>query len=380
MKERNNILLLTLITATAMTSCSSETPMVSLGIDSNYHIERMKKLALKPAFTGKTYKWILRRDNDKDSILSSDKDYIFVADRKGTYKLRFLVDDYADSTQIDVFDEEVAYSPYISGIDDYRPAPGQYVNTIPAYTAGDTQQRMNEKCMEAIGNNAGGLITLGSYGGYVTFHFDHTVANVAGKKDFTVYGNAYFSSVAAYESKGGNAEPGIVQVALDRNMNGVADDDEWYELAGSEYDNSTHHYQITYTRNDMKDIPWTDSRDSAGTVIRNIYHTQEYFPQWITDGQISFNGSLLPKNGVDTNGKGTLWILYMMDWGYADNYPNTDKDKCSFDISWAVDKDGNSVTLPGADFIRVYTGENQTCGWIGETSTEVSGAEDLHVE
>jgi hypothetical protein len=379
MKTKNRVSLWICLSAVILASCSSETPLVSLGIDSNYHITRMKKLALRPAFTGKEYRWTIRLNNGLDSTVSTEKDYVFVAAHKGTYKLSFFIDGISDSTQIDVYDEEVAYSPYISGIDDYHPAPGQYVNTIPEYASDDTQKIMNEKCLEAIGNNAGGLITLGSYGGYVTFHFDHTIANVSGEKDFSIFGNAYFSSVTEYSSKGGNAEPGIVEVAFDKNMNGVADDDEWYELAGSEYANSLHNYQITYTRNNMKNISWTDNRDSTGMIVRNTFHSQEYFPQWMTDEQLTFKGSLLPKNGVDCNGSGTLWILYMLDWGYVDNYPNSYKDKCSFDISWAVDKNGNSVKLPGADFIRVYTGENQTCGWIGETSTEVSGAEDLHV-
>ena len=34
--------------------------------------------------------------------------------------------------------------------------------------------------------------------------------------------------------------------------------------------------------------------------------------------------------------------------------------------------------LPGVNFVKVYTALNQVCGWIGETSTEVCGAEDLH--
>ena len=370
---------LLLIIVALLASCTSDTPLVSLGIDSNYNITRMKKLALRPAFTGHQYQWSMKTMSGRDTILSTEKDYIFIAANRGSYQLTFKVDDYSDTIHINVFDEEVAYSPYISGVDDYLPAPGQYVNTMPEYQDGDTRQTMNQKCMEAIGNNAGGLITLGSYGGYVTFHFDHTVVNVPGQKDFSVFGNSYFSSVPAYAGKGGNAEPGIVEVALDKNMNGIADDDEWYELAGSKYKECLHNYNITYTRNDMKNIPWTDSRDSTGYVIRNTFHAQEYYPQWITNDKLTFSGTLLPKNGVDVNGTGSLWILYMFDWGYTDNYPNSYTDKCSFDLSWAVDKDGNSVCLPGADFIRVYTGENQTCGWIGETSTEVNGACDLHI-
>ena len=63
-----------------------------------------------------------------------------------------------------------------------------------------------------------------------------------------------------------------------------------------------------------------------------------------------------------------------------DNHPNEKTDKISFDIDCAVDSDGNKVHLPGIDFIRVYTGVNQQCGWLGETSTELSRAEDLHVD
>ena len=37
------------------------------------------------------------------------------------------------------------------------------------------------------------------------------------------------------------------------------------------------------------------------------------------------------------------------------------------------------VALPGIDFVRVQTGINQYCGWIGETSTELSKAVDLHI-
>ena len=59
---------------------------------------------------------------------------------------------------------------------------------------------------------------------------------------------------------------------------------------------------------------------------------------------------------------------------------NTDIPGCSFDISWAVDGERRPVDLDFVDFVRVYNGMNQKCGWLGETSTEVSGAEDLHPE
>ena len=51
----------------------------------------------------------------------------------------------------------------------------------------------------------------------------------------------------------------------------------------------------------------------------------------------------------------------------------------SFDIGNAVNEFGIPVDLPGADFVRVYTGVNQYCGWLGETSTEICRAQDLHI-
>ena len=43
-------------------------------------------------------------------------------------------------------------SPYVTQVIDYRPAPGQFVNTMPSYEEGDTQETMNAKVLEAIGN------------------------------------------------------------------------------------------------------------------------------------------------------------------------------------------------------------------------------------
>ena len=44
-------------------------------------------------------------------------------------------------------------SPYITRVLDFRPAVGQFVNQLPEYKEGDTQEDMNRKVLEAIGNN-----------------------------------------------------------------------------------------------------------------------------------------------------------------------------------------------------------------------------------
>ena len=94
---------------------------------------------------------------------------------------------------------------------------------------------------------------------------------------------------------------------------------------------------------------------------------------------MTFNGTRLRNNGKDESGYGMYYVLYSFEWGYVDNHPNQFTDLISFDIDWAVDAKGNRVSLPGVDFIKVYTGVNQQCGKIGETSTEIVRARDLHI-
>lgn len=270
-------------------------------------------------------------------------------------------------------------SPYIHKVHDYRPAPGQFVNTMPEYENGNTQADMNAKCEEYIAGQArGSLVCLGAYGGYIVFSFDHNVANKPGEYDFKIYGNAFRNS--GY-SDAGSAEPGIVMVSYDSNGNNIPDD-QWYELAGSDYYKSTtlHSYEITYhkpTGNepDATYIHWTsnDNAEPSGYVVRNSFHRQSYWPQWIQGEELKFSGSRLAKNAYYEN---DMWLLRFMDWGYADNRPNAEDP--GFKIDWAVDASGNPVKLDRITFVKVYTGVNQNCGDLGETSTEIMGAEDLH--
>ena len=73
-------------------------------------------------------------------------------------------------------------------------------------------------------------------------------------------------------------------------------------------------------------------------------------------------------------------MLLFLRYGYADNLPNSDEEGCSIDISWAVDENRQPKNLDFIDFIRIYNGINQVVPQLGETSTEVAGAHDLHLE
>lgn len=383
-------------------SCSSDQiQLVSLGIDDVYYLPRMKAYALHPAFTGTAYRWTLHTRSGTDSLLSVDRDYIFLAKDTGTYQMTFEVQDeqtpYRHDFRFVVMHEEVEYSPYLAKVYEYRPAPGQFVNSMPEYEKGDTEATMCRKVEENISGTNDVMISLGGYGGYLVFGFDHTVINVPEEKDFRILGNAFYSDLEEYaKRKGGSCEPGIVMVSFDANQNGLPDD-AWYELAGSEYHSpgTVRNYQITYTRPDENKVPvpdmnqqlsdatylsWHDNRGATGYVAKNIYHEQSYYPQWIDSDQLVFTGSRLEQNGVDESGAGRYFVLYSSPWGYVDNHPNDKKELNSFDIDWAVDQEGNRVHLRGVDFIKVYTAINQYCGWIGETSTEIIRAQDLHIE
>ncbi len=286
------------------------------------------------------------------------------------------------------------YTPYITKVLEYVPAPGQYVNKLPLYEDGDTQSAMNNKVLATIGNNAQGVVTLGGYGGYVVVGFDHTIENRANLCDFRVLGNAY----------SGSGEAAIIMVCEDSNNNGLADD-QWYEIAGSAHIDVTQEswyqdacdngndvnfylldFEITYSapldEPSLEEfstyIAWVDNRDNSGYIAKNSYNTQSYFPSWIEQSELTFSGSRLPENSIDSSGSGSSYVLNAFEWGYADNQPNT-SDSSAIDISWAIDKSGSSVELAGIDFIKIYNGINQQNGWIGECSTEVVGVEDLHL-
>ncbi|QGY46286.1 cell surface protein [Maribellus comscasis] len=397
-------IILALLLAAFWSSCKQEIPMVNLGIDDVYTVERMKKVILHPEFPGE-YQWSMKNTNGQDSVVSTERDYIFVAEKPGNYSVKLNIIDSENpiehSVQIVVWEEEVAYSRYVSQVFEYRPAPGQFVNTMPEYEDGDTEETMRKKAQESISGKNDVMVSLGGFGGYITFGFDHTVVNAKGKKDFKVRGNSFYAASNPNPdapAEGGSCEPGIVLVSLDENDNGIPDDD-WYELAGSEYykPETKHDYEITYYKPDADKIAtpqpnspisdttyirWTDNLGQQGYMAKNVYHTQDYFPKWLDSDQLAFNGTILANNAVDESaGKnGSYYVLYAYDWGYVDNHPNEYEDKISFDIGWAVDGNGNPVHLPGVDFIRVYTGVNQQCGWLGETSTELARAEDLHIQ
>jgi len=332
--------------------------------------DKMKWLRIQPEVSetdGVACQWSL---DGKE--ISGEKDLFHVFAEAGRYSLKFTVTSETgeSSRTVAVTVNDKAYTNGITKVYEYVPAPGQFINTLPQATAADTPETMRQKAEAAL--TGGSMICLGGFGGYVVFGFDHTVVNTAGN-DFIVLGNANTSG----------AEPGVIMVSFDANGNGLPDD-EWFEIAGSEYHKPTtiKNYEITYHKpetepenpNDPNYIRWMDNQGQSGFLSKNQYNTQTYYPLWMGQSY-TLKGTFME---ATVNNQSGIWVSPPYDWGYADNHPNSDE-KAQIDIDWAVDKDGASVKLKGVDFVRVHTGNRAESGWLGEISTEVSGFTDLNL-
>lgn len=251
---------------------------------------------------------------------------------------------------------------YANSIYEYMPAPGQFVNTT--YTHNPEKLLLNDD------TSKNKMVSLGGYGGYIVFKFDHDVSNGTGN-DLKIWGNPFT----------GFYEHGAVMVAQDADNNGVPD--AWYEIAGEYYDNvnTVHNYQATYSNPDpefddgAQDVSFIDNQNpqGSGTVYANAYHTQPYYP----------NPKLFPKavTGFDENnytlGVGGTKIDVSSNTsltGYADVTSSGDV----FDISNAVNSSGQIITLNNIRFVKIYTAVSKDGGMFGEISTEIKAVKDLH--
>ncbi len=306
-------------------------------------------------------------------IVSTDNSYIYTPTTVGSYLLVYTAVNAAGSfsytykitVPVPVVETKPTSSKYISKVFEYLPAPGQHINNA---SLGSPEQA--QKLVGSITN----LVSLGGFGGYIIFGFDHSVVNQSGS-DLAIYGNPvgppyHFS------------EPGIVMVSQDKNGNGLPDD-EWFELAGSEYTKATtiKNYEITYTNpKAFEPVPWTDNQGKSG-FVNNSGKRVNFYPLFAENQEkITFKGTLLPStltpSGLVTNAA--------FEWGYTDSYSLGDdfatNQYNSFDISWAIDATGKKVSLNTIDFIKVYTAQNVNASFLGEISTDIKGASDLNIK
>lgn len=355
------------------------------------------------------YNWAVESVSSENYSLvnTTSKEALFASTAEGTYTFKVAITDkgttQTQKVTVIVTPETKELKTFISKVFEFKPAPGQFVNDLPVANDGDTADRILTRANSYLVKKNGDLISLGAFGGYVVFGFDHSIVNLKGKRDFRVLGNAFWADANPNpnaELRGGSSEAGIIMVSYDKNKNGLPDD-EWYEIegAGHKMEKTIRNYEITYYRPDPNKIPvpgggtgtvtftdleyiyWKDNQGRDGYLAQNnaYNHSLEYWPKWLKDqASITFKGTRLPDNAVDESGNGSYYVQYAFLYGYADNAPNNDDDS-AIDIDWAIDSTGKKIQLPAIDFVKVYNGLNQQAGWLGETSTEIMGATDLHL-
>lgn len=243
---------------------------------------------------------------------------------------------------------------FVTSLFEYVPAPGQFINLSLGNMAA---------AKSILGKE--GLVSLGAWGGYIVLGFDHTVINRKDAADLMIKGNAQPNF----------AEPGIIWVMKDDNKNGKPDD-TWYEIAGSEFGKTGYirNYEVTYTMPvpSTGDVSWKDNQGNTGVVGANTFHSQSYYPDWLSNTEYTVKGSLLPSSNINMTNPGLIVSMPFAS-GYADNLVTGD----AIDISNAVDKDGKNVVLLGIDFIKIQTAIQANMNAVGEFSTEISSVADL---
>ncbi|GBU08533.1 hypothetical protein AwDysgo_18640 [Bacteroidales bacterium] len=332
-------------------------------------VDKLQWLRLNPEVksnSGVIYTWKL---NDEE--ISVEKSLVHIFAEAGTYTLTMTAKNGVGENvkNITVTVNDKTYGEWADKALDFIRAPSQYAHSVPSIPGGSTHGEAMIIINDAVKNKS--LISLGGFGGYIVMGFDHTIINKPGAKDFAVNGNAFANW----------AEPGVIQVSWDSNGNGHADD-PWYEIAGSEYYKPTalHNYTVTYYHPDTDTgkeegktgIRWTDNKGNMGYYPNR---TSTWWPTYQTgfENTIVVSGSRYEPNYSESG----IITMQPFESGYVDNWPNGN-DKDFIDISMAVDSNGKPVNLKGIDFIRVHTGILRDAGALGEISTEVAGAKDLH--
>ena len=339
-----------------------------------FEVDMMQWLRLSPEVKNgdlSTFEWTM-----DEEVIANSNELLHLFTEPGTYDIEFTATNNmgVSTKKLTITVNEQTYENKIAKVYEFLPAPGQFVNKMPTATADDNAESMLAKANEIL--TGGGMVSLGGFGGYVTFGLDHTVVNKEGN-DFVVLGNAMPNS----------AEPGVIMVSYDANGNGLPDD-EWYEIEGSQHtaESTIRNYEMTYYKpveepsdaNEPKYIRWKDNKGQEGYIAKNSFHRQTYYPMWAGES-VTYKGTYLAATMYDESGNGTMWKSPAYKFGYADNWANTDE-RAQIDIDWAVDKEDNKVKLKGIDFVRVHTSTRAAGGWLGEVSTEVSGFKDLNLK
>lgn len=268
----------------------------------------------------------------------------------------------------------------VNKIYEYMPAPGHQVNgyiiTGKAYPDNCTHDEACDSVLMHFSRKWS--VSLGGQGGYLIAGFDHSVPNSKSDYDLCIKGNPF-----SYQS-----EPGIIWVSQDDNGDGLPND-QWFELAGSEYgtENHTTEYAITYFRPQKRKSAtgWRDSNGDTGYIpYLSYWNPSDYYWQpWVEGNEQTYFGSRLRDRSTYKDG---ISDIPPYPWGYVDNLSDEDfidgpAGKMGYyRISNARTWDGLPAGLEYIDFVKIQTAQTGSTPNLGEISTEVYYIGDCHIQ
>ena len=335
--------------AFAFTACSKDdSEPLSIGLEAQYETPNCKVLEIKPTIANGTaakYKW-----SCGDSIYSTDEVFTFITAEVGKKDFVLTVTDaeekvYTANFAINVKDG--GYKHIQTSVIEYDPTPYEFINTyvIKNRNKATVMKELNDMLKEGkkfkeidIDNGYRLGLPIGSMGGSAVLGFDHTIVNVPGEDDFKMEASP-------------DGMTGVVYVAYDKNRNGLPDEDEWYELKGDNYGKEkvenpnafVTYSSVVYLQDfDCFEIHYKDDLDEL-SLMTGI----ACFPGYDEQGNFM---------------KGSGWreppftINYKRVFANEDNKGYVCAFKNAFNIANAVDQKGNSVNLPGIDFIKIVVG------------------------
>lgn len=308
------------------------------------------------------YEWAIG-----DSVIGKKQQLNFISPEAGTYTLKLRATAGKQSASftrtITVKAAQFVKNAYI--VLEYAPAPAKghnwsIIGTAEFWQFGDEYPlAYNDFLAKATAirkRGPGDALVLGSWGGFATFKFDHTVANAAGKADLEL--SATYSKL----------DPPAVYVAYDRNKNGKPDDNEWYEIKNEDYgieDMPDYEMTFTYQKTETDDsrissyFNWKDNQ--ATPTQGEVVNSKAFNSAMTDDGTFSTKGFFPGFNMIDISTK----KVALLD-GWKNSFSRKGKritrnvtgappflQKLNIDIDMAVNSKGERVQLPGIDFVKV---------------------------
>ncbi|MEM0915183.1 MAG: GC-type dockerin domain-anchored protein [Planctomycetota bacterium] len=244
--------------------------------------------------------------------------------------------------------------PFATEVVDYSPAPGQFV-TNPDFN--DPNRALGPPVGGGpLAPNNTSLVSLGGVGGFITLKMPRTVIDDPRNRlglDAIVFGNAFYVSGDPTRRF---AEPGLIEIALDANTNGIADD-PFFPIAGS----------------DGTTIPFPPNLN--GPIL-------EPPPGFPPDTDFIFGyADATPTSELPGGDDPARFYTIPDDPNLIDIDALTDGTLTAggdaFDIAWAVIPGTTTpANLTGFDFIRITTGPDVPAGIFGEVSTEIDAVAD----